>query len=219
MEFLKALFKNGEALTYEQLAAAVTEAKLNVVNIADGSYVSRSKFNDKVNALNGQITDLTAQVSQRDTDLADVQQKLTAAQADGTKLVEAQQALTTLQGKYDADKQAYAQKLAAQQYEFAVKEQAGRLEFSSASARKTFIRDAIEKQFKMEGETLVGFTDFLEKYKTDDPGAFKATAPAEPPALDKEPPTIVLPGTPSPAPAGSGFNFHFGGVRPKPKTE
>ena len=57
MEFLKALFGD-EALTYDQLAAKVAEGKLNVVNIADGSYVSRNKFDDTVNGLKSQVTDL-----------------------------------------------------------------------------------------------------------------------------------------------------------------
>lgn len=58
MEFLKTLFGNGESLTYEQLAEKIKAAKLNVVNIADGSYVSRTKFDDKVNTLTQQVTDL-----------------------------------------------------------------------------------------------------------------------------------------------------------------
>ena len=82
MEFLKALFENGESLTYEQLAAKVSAAKLNVVNIADGAYVSRSKFDDKVNSLTQQVTDLNGQISQRDKDMSELQEKLTAAQAD-----------------------------------------------------------------------------------------------------------------------------------------
>ena len=54
MEFLKTLFGNGESLTYDQLAEKIKAAKLNVVNIADGSYVSRTKFDDKVNTLTQQ---------------------------------------------------------------------------------------------------------------------------------------------------------------------
>ena len=94
MEFLKALF-NGEALTYEQLAEKVKGAKLNVANIADGSYVSRAKFDDTTNGLKQQVTDLQGQLSQRDTDMADLSTKLAAAQADAAKLPDAQKALTT----------------------------------------------------------------------------------------------------------------------------
>ena len=42
MEFLKALFSNGP-LTFEQLEAAVKEQKMNIVNLADGGYISKRK--------------------------------------------------------------------------------------------------------------------------------------------------------------------------------
>ena len=85
MEFLKALFESG-ALTYEQFTAKVKEAGLKVVNIADGSYISRNKFDDTVNGLKNQVTDLQGQITQRDTDLAGLNEKLTAAKADAGKL-------------------------------------------------------------------------------------------------------------------------------------
>ena len=47
MEFLKALFSNGP-LTFEQFEAAVKEQKMNIVNLADGGYVSKSKYDDTV---------------------------------------------------------------------------------------------------------------------------------------------------------------------------
>ena len=100
MEFLKALFGD-EALTYDQLAAKVAEGKLNVVNIADGSYVSRNKFDDTVNGLKSQVTDLQGQIAQRDTDLAGLNEQLTAAQADAGQLAEAQKQLSALQSKYE----------------------------------------------------------------------------------------------------------------------
>ena len=218
MEFLKALF-NGEALTYEQLAEKVKGAKLNVANIADGSYVSRAKFDDTTNGLKQQVTDLQGQLSRRDTDMADLSTKLAAAQADAAKLPDAQNALTAMQSKYDADKKDWETKTARQAYEFAVKTEAGKLDFSSAAARRDFIRGAMDAGFKMDGETLLGFTDYVQKYKTDDPTAFKAEAPTTPtqqePTQEPTPPTIVLPSSPAPSDKNVfGFNFH--GVRPKP---
>ena len=59
MEFLKALFSNGP-LTFEQFEAAVREQKMNIVNLADGGYVSKSKYDDTVNGLKGQVTELRA---------------------------------------------------------------------------------------------------------------------------------------------------------------
>lgn len=133
MEFLKALFGD-EALTYDQLAAKVAEGKLNVVNIADGSYVSRNKFDDTVNGLKSQVTDLQGQIAQRDTDLAGLNEQLTAAQADAGQLAEAQKQLSALQSKYDKDSKAWEAKNAQQAYEYAVRSKAGELKFTSAAA-------------------------------------------------------------------------------------
>lgn len=218
LEFIKSLFKDGEAMTYEDLEKAATEAKINGVNIADGSYVSRNKFDDKVNALTQQVTDLTGQVTQRDTDLSDLQAKLSAAQTDAGKLSEAQTALSNLQAQYTADKAAMDQKMAKQSYEFMVREKANQINFSSAAAKREFIRDAIAKDFKVDGDTLLGYEDFLTKYKADDPTAFAQTK--EPDVPDPKKPDIVLPPKQQPAPSDpNAFHFNFTGVRPMPKAD
>ena len=167
MEFLKTLFGNGESLTYDQLVEKIKAAKLNVVNIADGSYVSRTKFDDKVNTLTQQVTDLNGQLTQRDADMADLNTKLTAAQADATKLGEVQQSFTDLQTKYNADKQAYERKLSQQSYDFLLREKASGLKFTSPAAKRDFIREATDKDFKIDGENLLGYDDFVTKYKAD----------------------------------------------------
>lgn len=189
MEFLKNLFNGDEALTFEQLSAKIAEAKLNVVNIADGSYISKGKFDAKVSSLTQQVADLQGQVAQRDTDLSDLNARLTAAQTDAGKLAEAQNALTGLQSKYEADKQAYEQRISKQAYEFAIKEKAGALKFSSASAKRAFIAEAIAKEFKQDGDKLQGYDDFVSDYQKNDPGAF-VTEPAPNPTPT---PSIVLP--------------------------
>lgn len=199
MEFLKALFGD-EALTYDQLAAKVAEGKLNVVNIADGSYVSRNKFDDTVNGLKSQVTDLQGQIAQRDTDLAGLNKQLTAAQADAGQLAEAQKQLSALQSKYDKDSKAWEAKNAQQAYEYAVRSKAGELKFTSAAAKKDFIREAIAQGFKMDGDTLMGYTDFVAKYQENDPGAFVKETPAADPKPADPTPTIVLPGKSNPNP-------------------
>ena len=221
MEFLKALFTNGEALTFEQIVEKAKAAKINAVNLADGGYVSKDKFDDKVTALTQQVTDLQGQITQRDTDMADLQGKLTAAQTDAAKLGEVSQSFTDLKTKYDTDKQSYEQKLAQQSYEFMVREKANGLQFSSSAARKAFIQEANSKGFKVDGESLLGFDDFLAKYKADDPGAFKADAPADGGNEPKPPkPDIVLPPTGKPNGGSSDlFHFTFNGVRPAPKSD
>ena len=199
MEFLKALFGD-EALTYDQLAAKVAEGKLNVVNIADGSYVSRNKFDDTVNGLKSQVTDLQGQIAQRDTDLAGLNEQLTAAQADAGQLAEAQKQLSALQSKYDKDSKAWEAENAQQAYEYAVRSKAGELKFTSAAAKKDFIREAIAQGFKMDGDTLMGYTDFVAKYQENDPGAFVKETPAADPKPADPTPTIVLPGKSNPNP-------------------
>lgn len=221
MEFLKKLFGDGEALTFDQLVEKAKAANINAVDLSEGKYVSLEKYNDKTNALSGQVETLKGQLMQRDTDIADVQGKLAAAQGDATKLTEAQTQLTNLQNKYAADTQALEAKLTRQAYEFDIRERAGKLKFSSAAARKAFIAEAMGKEFKRDGETLLGYEDFVTKYKADDPGAF---VPDEPPKPEPEskpvgtttpPPQIVLPsGGKGPAGADNGFHFNFLGVRP-----
>lgn len=221
MEFLKALFANGEALTFDQLVEKAKAAKINAVNLADGGYVSQDKYNDKVTSLSQQVTDLQGQLTQRDTDMAALKTTLTAAQADASKLGEAQQALTDLQTKYDADKQGFEQKLSQQAYEFAIREKANGLQFSSGSAKKAFIQEAIGKGFKMDGDTILGYEDFVTKYKEEDPGTFKAEEPADGSnGGGKGKPDIVLPnGGGKPSGGGSDlFQFAFNGVRPIPKN-
>ena len=144
-------------------------------------------------------------------------QSVTAAQADAGKLKEATDQLTSLQTKYDTERQEWAQKQQQQAYEFAVKTAAGALKFTSAAAKRDFERGAIEKALKMEGDKILGFDDYVKAYQEADPGAF---APAEDPKpTDPQDPTpaIVLPkGNPGGS-EKSAFGFNFHGVRPVPK--
>lgn len=222
MEFLKQLFGDGEALTFDQLMEKAKAAKINAVNLAAGGYISQEKYNDKVSALTQQVEALTGQITQRDADMKGLEGKLAAAQADGSKLAEAQTALSQLQTKYDTDKKDLEGKLARQAYEFAIREKAGALKFSSGAAKKSFIQEAIGKEFKRDGDTLLGFEDFVTKYKADDPGAFAPdTPPADPdpqPAPQPTPQIILPTGGPGKPPVDpNGFHFNFSGVRPKPE--
>lgn len=197
----------------EELFAQV-DAKINEVNanqpdktkhvrfadLSEGNYVSRTKYDDKVNGLTQQVTDLQGQIAQRDTDLAGLNDQLTAAQADAGQLAEAQKQLSSLQSKYDRDSKAWEAKNAQQAYEYAIRSKANELKFTSSAAKKEFIREAIAAQFKQDGETLLGYTDFVTKYQETDPGAFaKETPPADPKPADPAP-TIVLPGKSNPNP-------------------
>ena len=53
-EYLKKLFAEGEALTWEQLEAKIAaEKNLKLANIADGGYVAKEKLDAKITELSG----------------------------------------------------------------------------------------------------------------------------------------------------------------------
>ncbi|MGN0363692.1 MAG: phage scaffolding protein [Bilifractor sp.] len=215
LEALKGFFKDGKALTYDQLEQAVTaEGKIKMANLAEGGYVSKQKYDD----LAGQVTDLKGQLTQRDTDMEGLKTQLEAAQTDAGKLKDVQTQLTALQGRYDKATKDFDAKFAAQSYEFAVKDAVGKLKFSSDSARRAFTEDAMAKKLQMDEGKLLGFDDFVNNYREKDPGAFAVEKePADP--NNPTPPQIVLPPDKQNQGKANPFAFHFNGVRPVPKEE
>lgn len=214
---------------YAQVQARIDEVNagqtdktkhVRFADLSEGGYVSVDKYNSQVNTLNQQITDLQGQITKRDTDITGLKDKLTAAQGDATKLTEAQNALTALQTQYDTDRQDWEKKTQKQRYEFIVREKANSLQFSSPAAKRDFISQANGKEFKVDGETLLGYEDFLTKYKADNPGALVEVTPPDGGGNpeDGKAPTIVLPKTQKPEPEKSAFGFTFHGVRPKPEN-
>lgn len=171
-----------------------TEAQINAIIDINSKDIGSAKA--KSDSLNEQINALNEQIKQRDSDMAALRDKLTAAQADAGKLTEAQTALTDLQAKYAADQKAWNEQKTAQAYEFAVKSKAGELKFSSNAAKNDFIRTAIAKEMKLDGDTILGFDDFTKSYREADPTAF-ASDESKPAA-----PTLVLPTKSSPQPSG-----------------
>ena len=148
------------------------EAIIQKIMDANGKDVEAAR--STVSAKDTEIEGLKQQISQRDTDMQKLREELTAAQADAGKLPGVSQTLADLQTKYTQEKADFEKKLSDQAYEFAVREKVGELKFTSKAAKEAFISTAIAKQFKMDGETLQGYADFLESYKKEDPGAFEA---------------------------------------------
>lgn len=192
---------------YAQVQAEIDKANagqtdktkhIRFADLSEGGYVSVDKYNSQVNTLSQQVKDLQGQITQRDTDITGLQEQLTAAQADATKLSDVQTQLSSLQSKYTKDQQTWERNAAKQRKEFMVREKAGDLKFTSAAAKRDFIGQANGKDFQLDGETLMGYEDFLSKYKADNPGAFVEEQPPAPePAPTPAPkPNIVLPGTP-----------------------
>lgn len=177
----------------------------NGSDIENAKSAAAKKFDSERETMQGQIEDLKTQVTQRDADLTDIQKQLAAANENEGKLAEAQKSLSSLQKKYETETKAWEAKSAQQAYEFAIREKANALKFSSEAAKKTFVREAIDKGFKMENDgTIYGLDQYIDTYRTIDPGAFAVEKEPEPPKADPEPapepestkkqPNIVLPG-------------------------
>lgn len=198
---MKRSFLEDLGLTKDVIDKIIDE---NGSDIENAKSAAAKKFDSERETLQGQIEDLKTQVTQRDADLSDIQKQLTAANENADKLAEAQKSLSSLQKKYETETKAWEAKNAQQAYEFAVREKANTLKFSSEAAKREFIRDAIAKDFKMEQNNLLGFDDYVNIYKESDPGAFAVEKEPEPPKADPEPapepeppkkqPNIVLPG-------------------------
>lgn len=215
---------------YAQVKARIDEVNagqpdktkhVRFADLSEGGYVGVDKFNSQVNTLTQQVKDLQGQITQRDTDITGLQEQLTAAQADATKLPNVQAQLSSLQAKYEQDQQAWTANTAKQRKEFMLRERANGLQFSSAAAKRDFIGQAIGKDFQLDGETLMGYEEFLTKYKVENPGALvdEQTKPAGDDgedAGDSGKPQIVLPKNQKPEGDKAVFGFHFNGVRPKP---
>lgn len=220
---------------YAQVQAEIDKANagqpdktkhVRFADLSEGGYVSVDKFNSQVNTLTQQVKDLQGQITQRDTDITGLQEKLTAAQADATKLTDVQTELTGLKSKYEKDQQTWAANVTKQRKEFMLREKANGLQFSSAAAKRDFIGQATGKDFQLDGETLMGYEDFLTKYKAENPGALVEEQPKQPDGDDGSgggneggKPQIVLPKNQKPDPDKSVFGFQFHGVRPKPSNE
>lgn len=185
------------------------------INSADIGH-AKGKTTDQIKSLEGQVTDLQSQIAQRDTDLASLRESLTAAQADATKLTDAQAALTALQSKYDADQKDWAAKTSAQAYNFAVREKANSLNFTSEAAKRDFIAQATAKKLPMQDSAILGFDDFVKVYQTENDGAFKTEdAPSDKNAQPV--PSVTVPQNNTPQgnlKPESVFGFNFAGIRP-----
>lgn len=200
--------------------------KAKFVDLSEGQYVGKGKYDDQTKTLNKQIKDLNDLLKQRDTDIESITKQLTEAQTDAGKLGEVQKSLSDLQSQYakaQADWEAQTKK---QAFDFALKTAVDKMKFSSVAAKRDFLRGASDAGLTLDGETIIGLTDYVEKYRKDDPDAFKAETDTggQPKPQDGSQgssggsptiPTITLPtgGSGSGKPAGV-FDFHFAGVRP-----
>ena len=179
---IKEIFDKGEngTLTYAQFEELAKESKF--ADLATGEYVSKKKYEDELSGKDSQIKTLNDTISNRDKDLKTLKEQLeTAAQADGADkqaLEKLTADMASLQDKYNSDMKTYKAQLAEQSYEFAVKEFANGLEFSSAAAKRDFVGQLKQAGLKMDGDMILGADDFRMKYQEANPDAFPKAEPA-----------------------------------------
>lgn len=141
------------------------------------------KTQAEVNNLNGKLSKAEGErdalqvkynndIKQRDTDLADLKQKLADAGTDAETLKNLQTEFDNLKTNYANAQADYQKELNKQAYEFAIKEKTNGLQFTSNSAKKAFLSDALAKNLTMDNGNILGFDDFVNAYKEQDAGAF-----------------------------------------------
>lgn len=171
---LKELFGQAEngTLTYEQFMELAKSSNAKFVDLSEGGYVSKNKYDSELEAKAKEIETLNGTISTRDTDLTALKKQLEEAGADTTKLNELTAQFQNLQSKYDTDSKNYKKQLQEQAYEFAVREFAGTKNFSSNAAKRDFIQSMIAKQLKMENNSILGADDFVKMYTEANQDAF-----------------------------------------------
>ena len=191
---VKEIFDKAEngTLTWEQFQAAMGTAKF--VDLTEGQYVSRQKYDDDISTRDTQITTLNTTIQTRDQDLANLQQTIKDA-GDIEALKQASQDLADLRQRYDTETKQYQKQLKQQAYEFAVTEYVNGQKFTSKAAKNDFKNQMIAKKLQFEDGKLIGADDFKAIYAQSDPDAFAVETPAPAPV-----PTFVQP-TNNPAPA------------------
>lgn len=166
MEFLKAIL--GDEL-YSQVEEKINsynsdeknkDNQVKIVNLSDGKYIGKEKFDAK------------------DTELAGVRQQLEDANTtiktyEDMDVEGIKKSVQDWQTKYDTDTKELQDKLAKKDYDYAVEKRVEGIKFSSTSAKKAFTADLIAKELKLENDNLLGFDDFVKEYKETDPTAFE----------------------------------------------
>ena len=209
---IKEIFAD-RTLTYEQFTELAKDAKF--VDLSEGNYVSKNKFDNEISAKSKEIESLNTTIKTRDTDLNELQNRLKAASEDSEQLSTLSNEIEKLKSKYETDTKALEKQLAEQAYSFAVKEFANTQNFSSGAARRDFEREMLAQNLTMKDGTILGAEDFIKVYTATNADAFVKTeekAPNGKPMFTKS-----TTQTNTPAEGSNGFMeaFNFVGVRPK----
>ncbi len=181
-EYLKHLFgtpKEGEqpkGLTFDEFVAALEGDKnLKIVNLADGGYVAKGKFDDKDTELKG----TKEQLEQANKQI----QAFKDMDVDGIKKSAAE-----WQTKYETETKALQDKLAAQRLASAEELLVEQYRYASPAAKMGVLAMLRQKGFKLdESGVLIGGKEFLDGLKDSEENK-AAFAQETPPPEDPAPP-------------------------------
>jgi len=218
---IKELFDKAEngTLTWDQFEASAKASGAKFTDLSEGKYVDKRKFEDEIKSKEDSINQLNETISKRDADLNDLKTQLANAGTDADKLAKLQTDFDSLQGKYTSDMEAYQQKLATQQYEFAVKEFANGRKFTSNAAKRDFTSAMIGASLKFDNGKIMGADDFVKSYSEENADAFVKEdegGQTPPPEPTQPKPHFAGPTSGSNSgsePKSSVFGFNFNPIR------
>ncbi|CUN37178.1 phage scaffolding protein [Clostridium disporicum] len=111
--------------------------------------------------------------------------------------------------KYETDTKALNEKIAAKDYDYAIKDFMSNYKFIDDDVKETVINKFKAKEFKLEEGKFLGGEDFMKEYKENHKSLFISDEPQDPI------PEIVKPtGGSNPSGDANPFKFNFMGVRP-----
>lgn len=131
-----------------------------------------AKLKDKLEASDGNVKNLNETIAQRDKDLEELKKKLEESGQDASQIEALQKELDDMKKKYSTQQEEFEKANKKRDYEAVIKEAAKDLKFSSSSAKKAFMAEAIKKEFTVEDGKALGFKEFADEYKENDPDAF-----------------------------------------------
>lgn len=194
----------------------ITKEQIDAIMNEYGAEATR--LNEKIAAITTERDGLKTQLSQRDTDLGELQKKAEAGDALKTQLEE-------LQTKYKTDTEKLTADLAQQQSDFAVDKLFSGIKFTSELAKKAAVSEFKAQGFKMKDGKFEGGDAFIAEMKKNNASAF---VPDETDNKGKEgeggtgnPPPVFASGTNGNGNGGKAndnpFNFGFTSVRTEKK--
>lgn len=111
--------------------------------------------------------------------------------------------------KYETDTKALNEKIAAKDYDYAIKDFMSNYKFIDDDVKEIVINKFKAKEFKLEEGKFLGGEDFMKEYKENHKSLFISDEPQDPI------PEIVKPtGGSNPSGDANPFKFNFMGVRP-----